>query len=71
MNDELPAPVGSFVGIFTLQDRVLAQLRTGEGSSSEHSKLEFPFVVDRETGEAMVFAAGKWTAFDQWAVNGE
>ncbi|MEQ1905141.1 MAG: hypothetical protein ABL888_13210 [Pirellulaceae bacterium] len=75
VNGELPTPAGSFVGIFTLQDRVLPQLRTKddtvEGSSSEHSKIEFPFVVDRETGEAIVFAAGQWTAFDQWAVNGE
>jgi hypothetical protein len=75
VNDTLPSPAGSFVGIFTLQDRVLAQLQANgdlnTGLSSEHSKTEFPFVVDRETGEAIVFAAGTWTAFDQWAVNGE
>jgi hypothetical protein len=75
VNDTLPSPAGSFVGIFTLQDRVLAQLQEkgdlNSGLLSENSKTEFPFVVDRETGEAIVFAAGQWTAFDQWAVNGE
>ena len=75
VNDDLPTPAGSFVGIISLQDGVLARLRMQQESlervSSEYPKLEVPFVVDRETGEAIVFVAGKWTAFDQWAVNGE
>lgn len=73
VNDTLPSPPGSFVGVFTLLDQepgaTLAVNENIEVKQKESMKLEFPIVVDRRTGDAMVFAAGQWSDFSQWAVS--
>ncbi len=75
VDDSVPAPEGSFVGLFTLQDSTLQLLqamdKTGAGVQEGEPKLEFPIVIDRRTGEAIVFASGKWTDFNHWAVTGQ
>jgi hypothetical protein len=74
VNDTLPSPEGSFVGVVTLQEQQLESSPAinprGEPKQTEPAKLEYPIVVDRRSGDAMVFAAGQWTDFNQWAVNG-
>jgi hypothetical protein len=73
VNETLPSPEGSFVGVFTLESSMKtleSALRNELENADSVATQEFPIVVDRRTGEAMVFASGQWTAFDVWAVAG-
>lgn len=70
----LPVSEGSFVGVFILEDaqhNLEMALQTENEPQEAVSKREYPIVVDRRTGDAVVFASGTWTQFDQWAVTGD
>ncbi len=77
VNETLPAPEGSFIGIFTLETArpALTDVLGSDGQIEEPPKpvdvAMYPLVVDRRTGGTMIFASGKWSEFSQWAVAGE
>jgi|GEM_PF-5478994 len=76
VNDALPTPEGSYVGVFVLEQvsqlsGLVTDRPNGPEGESVDSKKEFPIVMDRRTGDAVIFSSGKWTEFSNWAVNGE
>lgn len=72
VNESLPTPDGSFAGIFTLQsadsDLQSALNERNDAQGVKITKAEFPIVVDRRTGQTIIFAAGQWSEFNRWAV---
>ena len=74
MDATLPVSEGSFVGVFILEDskqNLEMALRPESELQEIISKREYPIVVNRQTGDAIVFAHGTWTQFDQWALTEE
>lgn len=72
VDESAGSPEEIFVGVVTFAELLPLEILIPAGSPQGEPGVAqpgVPIVVDRRTGEALVFESGQWSPFAQWALN--